>query len=1097
MEESKVRKSLLGKLTIRLVSLFVLAMTMVAFIAAWMLIIGHQNTQQVERTLPATQKALQQSQSLNKLNQIYRQLNTAQSAEYLIEQHQQLTEAVKYIASPKQKQFLYSLKEKQLTRLTEVNAENFALKVQLVDALNVLNTSEQANSLYQQASELTLQTPLVSLQIFERNLKEYVESSTAHENLTAIAFNDQRVISRWRGAIRLYQEYKQQLGLTLTPVFGTEFTVQNHTAQLPIITWLQSENIKLSQQELATGLLVSAIVSLLFFIVQSINLRLLIKQHHQQQKQNIAALIAGENVSAKTQELADVVAQVKTVAQPLHTEKDYQQLAQSKAELIAQWQQLIDGRQWQLKKGQLSFNDVLVKDLPDSNYQHWCQLLGFSQTRLLLKELKANDQVNLPLQLSSGESIRIIAQRIDSSASANNQIAQAHWQGVILNNAENSMLVKNIEELKKQKKAIKRRAYVNAEQQQQHLAQMLVQAMLQNQNLALVNCVSVQSLYRPLMRMFERIRQQQVQSELLYSQLKSDIQDVNFIDELEAAFINAKFEALLQQNNLYLDADINLRALATINTRLFHRLIADLCRVVLQDCYKEQLLLKLQVIDQDAGQQQVKITATVETSKALTKLPSHLTILNEIALSEKKSYKDSYLITLLKYFHARLLQVELTTKGYEISFELPINAVQSHFDLLSSNALAQAFLLVIGDNKQTNQTIESTLKHAGANVELLSKPALFAQQFPVEHFNRHKLNLVVLAGSDQHLPNILTHIDSLPASKQPRTVVLQDINHNALITSQGLYSLTSAPISRKALVAECLNAIANKQESNLQISAKAFAKYQFMPSQVELLLAVKSPSRYSNLYQLLHWLGFHIKLVCQSKMMQKHWQSGRYLVLINELDASPYIEMDVGKTIARGVFTLTEQVDEVQIMALEPEQAEISKNWHLAHINRQIEIDDLIAKLSPWLTVKTKANKRVAMAQANVGPFASVNAFDSQQFFNHTLSEHLPSAFDLAEYADNQGSAELAVYMLDEYILTLNEQVHKIEVGFIKINKQMLESGVQTLLTTARIIAAKGLVQLVLQLEQALVHQAYDKMERILAQIKLEISAVSAYAEAI
>ena len=884
----------------------------------------------------------------------------------------------------------------------------------------------------------------------------------------------------------------------------TSIASSNAVASLPQVSQskglldnLKQFGVKISYEQLLlviwAGIILSTVALLLLFV----RLYRVIQLHQVHLNDVVQQALDGDSLAdvvLQSEEAEKISEQVLTVSRPEHSEAEYQALKENSKKRIEYIVDSIGASDWSLTAGQFDREFIETMSLAlgeqESMNSTWRRNFSFAELKdimqcaRLAKETKLPETVDVTLKSGLPVVLKIT-------------LKSGQWFGTIANNERQFAQLNEIASLINQQSNIKEQAYKNTNKSYHRLAVMLVQAMLQNQNIALVSGISIQSSYRPLVRMFEWIRQQQILSQLRFSDKNRNIQDVVLVDEIHSAAFNAFSEAQMQQNKLILQCDENLAKEAKIDVRLFGRLLSGFCRLALKEQYKSQLLLAVKAIDQDAGQQQVKFTAQVTTVKPLIELPAHADMISDHTIDDNHTGIESYFFGLYGLLHGKNLATTLTEKGYEVSFEIPVATSLKAKNKSLEYSATKFHALVLCRDKQKQNILKKHLSHTMSKVTGLAKIELFAEQFDLKYLNRHKLDIVVLAEHEkENLEDIISHLDNLPKAKRPKLVVLQD-SHGDSLTRNGLYSLISAPVCREKLLSECERILRSEESSNLLVSSEKLSPYKYQPSQIEILLAVKSPQQHQGLWLLLQWFGFNVKVVCHGKSMQKHWQSGRYLVLFNEFTHSPFIELVTGKTIARGVFSFSNE----DVFELDEAQADIAKHWHFGSVPKVTQIKTLVKLLSPWLKHKARHDHRSSTAsmiqhglkQETEREQGSMHA----KLFDSSLIDALLPAFDLERYASNQGSPQLAVYMLDDYITSIGEDLQLMEVTLAKQSYKTLGSVLKQLNLTANILSATGLIQVTQQLEQAFCNEAYDKMARLLEQAKLELSAIRAYAEAI
>jgi len=1099
-------------------------------------------TYQVTTELPNNQLALKNMQLQRQLAEQIQLIKTRHQGGDIDQQHQHLVTLAQqwqllFKPSRTVLDTLNSFDTTLLNRIDQTAKENEAIRQQALSLLSAtqtqliatrqeiitteLSTTQDVLLQYINAlladiraglNELSLQTTNIRFEQLSLDVNHLLNAHASLAKLDTLTLLDeqigtleqlfiseQRLIGKWRGSIRLFSNYDDFLTNTLTPALAINTPIINED-------WLQKDslslfnralhaiNIQLGKEQvsmLLVGLFIGNVCWVLFLVW---SFKRAAKEFLELLHASVDGAIAGKLSSPASNISADInqiIEKIIKISQPQHNEEEYQALADTVKQQHKVMSKLGKIASWTLSpKTGLTIDKNALIDVtlsPDINQSSLRHVLSKEQSKHFIDALRAAKQLKqvktLPVTLLSGTSVEVTILYLDHQ-----------WQGTV---AEYGRVLELEQTITKEQNAQQSLAHEHHQQSQKafdKIAEMLVQAMLQSQNMALISGVSIQASYRPLARMFEWVRQQHILSEMAYDSQPKTQQDALLADEIYCAVFNAQSEAKLQQNTLFLQCDENLATQVRLDVRLFGRLISAFCQLALKEQFKSKLHLVIEAIDQNSGQQSVKFTAKVSTSKPLSKLPAHANWLLSSTEGAETLAIETYFYTLLRRLHGEHVAAELTEAGYTLSFDLPIAiSTQSKAPIAKLQARN---ILVLSSNKEKQKVIKRYLKQGNCQVEGLAQVSRFAEQFNLAHLTRNKLDLVVFV---QHqiddLSEILQHINSLPDERKPKLVVLQQ-SHVGGLNKTGLFSLAAHPVSRESLISTCEHMLKSTQITNQILPAQTFAPFHYSASQVELLLAVQHPHQHQPLIMLLQWLGFNIKLVCHGKGMQKHWQSGRYLVLINEFEHSPVVQLATGKLIARGVFHLTDNTSEAQKLALSDEDKKITKYWHVDQMPEIDQLKSLVKLLSPWLKVNTEQSK--SAQQKRVKTEQAINESKRQNIlFDSSTLEQLPQAFALEKFAQHQGSGELAAYMLDTYIDNIAAGIEAIEGALFEANYHLLAELFDEVSLMATILSAQGLMEMMLQLKQADQNKAFDKMDRLLEQVKAELTGIRAYANAI
>jgi hypothetical protein len=320
---------------------------------------------------------------------------------------------------------------------------------------------------------------------------------------------------------------------------------------------------------------------------------------------------------------------------------------------------------------------------------------------------------------------------------------------------------------------------------------------------------------------------------------------------------------------------------------------------------------------------------------------------------------------------------------------------------------------------------------------------------------------MVILGSDFYLTsldNIQKHIGSLPRNIQPKLFVMQPC-FNAPLQRHGLFEQVANPLQILPLQQGIYNLLASDKMANSKLNASKFTEHQYLATQVEVLFAVEDPTKHLALLRILQWLGLQLKIVCQPEALLKFWSSGRYLLLFTEFEQSPFIEMAAGKDVRRDIFTFNQSNFSIK------ENLKLADKSVVSIVPALNDIDSLVSLLQPWLKAKhTNVVSIDKLAVQNNEERRSISAEvrATPQEIDEVLSlvESAPKTskrevFNLVKYAQNQGSAELAIVMLDDYIADIDQAMEKLSIALEAQNYQQGVSLVNSLIKTSTILATQ------------------------------------------
>lgn len=174
--------------------------------------------------------------------------------------------------------------------------------------------------------------------------KAIVEINKQIDIFEDIVITKQRGLAKWQGYIRLAKSYqldlKMQQNQLIKILIKPQGKTTNHVPSM-LDYWRDKYNVNLTQEELSKIILLAISLSLLVFCYLLWRLREQIKIAAQQSVILVQESIDAEsndNIQANCAETKEIMQQVKSIAKPVHSEQEFQQLLQQ----CQTHQQLID-----------------------------------------------------------------------------------------------------------------------------------------------------------------------------------------------------------------------------------------------------------------------------------------------------------------------------------------------------------------------------------------------------------------------------------------------------------------------------------------------------------------------------------------------------------------------------------------------------------------------------------------------------------------------------------------------------------------------------------------------------------------------------------
>jgi hypothetical protein len=696
-----------------------------------------------------------------------------------------------------------------------------------------------------------------------------------------------------------------------------------------------------------------------------------------------------------------------------------------------------------------------------------------------------------------------------------------------------------LDEIKQLQVSITQLTLTNSEQnqQQQHhdsamnekLSNMVVRTMLQSQSVSIGSGVTSLQVYRQLTRIFDWCRQSKIRDEFLSATQSITLSDVALHHEIEALLLNVIFDAHFQRNQIFYQQDEHLLVQAKLDIRLFNRLFSGVCRLLLADLFKASLQISTTVEDKNEGQQIVRFDFLVTTSKKISQLPESIERLlsvdkvNNVAAISAENEMVSYLLLLLDALNVSDKNAQLQENGYQFSFTLPMAfADVNHDSVVKKIDLQQANMVLISNDDNTCNAVKAAVLAGNGSLETLTKFESLPLQLSAKHLLEKKVDIIILGGDCylSSLENIQQHIASLAKSIQPKLFVMQTF-FNAPLHRHGLFEQAANPLQNAKLQQALATLLVSENSDNSVLNAETFVEHQYLATQVEVLFAVHDPSKHQPLLRMLLWLGLQVQVVCQSQAMLKFWRSGRYLLLFTDFDSSPCIEMSAGKGVRRAVFSFNDNNFSTA------ENQTLAGQWLFATVPPLNRVDELVALLLPWLKAKSvhvaidkvvadkpyevaKTSKKENEKESETEQRIIAQAHQASEKLGRVLSalDLTPSAdshpfqvINLAQYAKHQGSVELAVVMLDDYLADISQLMNNLSQT---LNQQNYSQGVSLLtdiIKTSSILAAQDFTEVGQQLMVALNQQKMDEdntqLMKLFSDLKQQQLLLTQFCEAI
>ncbi|MBA6328685.1 hypothetical protein H4J46_12175 [Colwellia sp. MB02u-6] len=1087
----------------------------------------------VTRLTESTRRNLQLKDSV-----IIQLLLVTDSLSHLIaEQISQQNDLYRQISQNNLTQKVISVRAKALSNLVNSLNINRELHQGIMDTLVMFNQLDlqydlvEFSYIQQEIQRDIIRWLANASNVMNKNLNEkgLVEQISV---LNTLLFSEQNTFAKWRGQLRRVDDLKAELikqKAELIPLLDNTIVVQPIKPSLikqQFFAWLVKANIDVQPKHytwLITGvfLLLSLIfISLLF------SLRRKIKYFGRQSVAVVKEFVTTGNVVAKIPglEVTATLNAIKQLSQPLHREADFRQQQQEYQTQIVFMSRHSGVVFWQMPLRSEKQQQLSALFGVNVNIQHWRQCFSRADVRAILslaRHAKKHQSV---------EKISLMSNQEKALALTLEYIGGL-WCGSLANAEEHQVLKDSNAQLQQQLKQQNQADKLAIITRSDKASELVNSVMLQRQ-LVSITQGDEQLAYQQLRQLARWGEQQKTCAQLRLNDFVLTLSRVTLANEMHTVLANVSLAVAQSNNCIYLHMAENLASSVTLESEFFQAMIATICHKILTEQRGAELDIALQVIDINSGQQTVQISFLLNKPSDAQRLSQ---VINELVFDDEITADfthttEHYLRDLQLVFNVSNKASQLLESAGKFSFECSLT-IAEELNKTSENQqinLTKCALLVIATDKVSRERICHQLGHSKATVETMQDLSLFRRQMSIKHLMTYRLDVIVLSPevyfSDYDL--ITQHLASLPAKIQPKILVIQPVNCTTLQRA-GLFSASNLPWFSGELITNIIALLSNNNKINLLVEPEIFSPYRFIPSQVEVLLGVIMASKHQVLLRILHWLGLQVTVVSQQEQLENLWQSGRYLVAIYEFSS---FNSTINNTLTsvRGLFALSDNKDKSDDFF---DKFNLPTSWHSGYLAPILDIQKLIQQLSPWLKsaagtgenqailappLSKQDNKYTAIPnsvpdKSNVTGEQVLNMADIEQSLDFSfgfeqINKSTAEALDLNQYAENQGSAELAAYMLDEYLVDISTNLQALSSALAAQDYRLALALLQSLTTLANVIAARPLLAQCRQLSQLLSPKALnasfsvlekEALQRQLNHLKLCLLQLTEFAEAI
>jgi hypothetical protein len=1022
---------------------------------------------------------------------------------------------------------------------------------------------------FENFSQLAVQTfsTLATTNDYVKNSgnQDFIQALTAVDELF---FSQQQLIAKWRGQLRLFNEYRQYLvkaNIAIQPLLARNPIIEETTGfaeKSNQLTFFQRAEQFMFQQSarvlkhVPEHYLLPVFISLIVLVFMVLLLtQYAIKKANRNYHQQTLALIKSQlehqehtGVSVNYYEQAQLMQCVDNVIHPEHSEQQFIALTQQ----LIMHQQIM--HQWQKCMVWTTFNDANVNPLFNEQKRLLDELLidvnsANEKTEIATAEMKrwrdyfTADSVYRILktarQVKQNQSASLLAVECKNGVTALLSIdfQNNHWLGSIANYQHVDKLNNKLQQVEQQ-----------AAQQQQALVELLTKQ-LQQSHLLLLQLMANSQIerlshkatdYQTSIHTLNVLNQQlSMTLPVLKPQLDQTLtlQSCRFDTVVQSIILTLYTQLNATKYKLTHRFDEHLIDKVMLDVPHFESLLLTLTRVLLGDNDSAKIHLNFSLQDKRPGQQIVNISLICLQRSSLEKvspvvIPKIIRMLCQNESTQQTNVELVYLQQLMALFNITDLSFAEKEQGFQLQFSLPVALAENAVLEDVQNKILSSKVLLICQNKTMIKLISAYLKPYNIELDVIALASHFCQQFDVKRLSKRKLDLVILASDSisTGFSQIKQHIAQLPNQYQPKCFALQEQNSTSL-NNQGLFSQSVSPLFFHHLIDRINEFLAGEKLHNQILNQQQLAENQFKPNYVEVLLAVQMPAVYQPFYSLLKYLGFTVSVVSDAISLQQHWQSGRYLVLFSDIalpDTTQFWQNSVQQTDYSRQVVLLNQILFEQNKAV---KAAGDNHVEVCCLLNCYDLPTLVQLLTPWLNaeiptqkqavskqhhISDKKHKTSVTQQKNVSDTESkpplveeMSAIDEdiQEDFMPVLAleqlQQLPHentdnpVINLQQYAINQGSAEMAAFMLEQYIADAFTQLTDIKQAVQAKDWLMANSALLQLQKTAKILAANALQQALTSLQQLIEKQSDISIDDVYVEIEQTLNQLVKYSAVI
>lgn len=937
----------------------------------------------------------------------------------------------------------------------------------------------------------------------QANIEKNNPSLFTHlRDLEDILVIKEAMISKWRVHIQAYHQYQnllikqqehlQTLQRTSELPRNKKWSDDEKLAHIlpnDILSFIQQNNIQLTVAHLNIALLCLLTFMILLFFLCITGIHRLSKQNSQNQIAYIENfLLAIDEKSRPNIQTAEQAIITELLFKTLNVENqqtDPSAFIQQQKTLVSLINQQPSMAYVQLNK---TFDNSFAKSLLTSllgdkfkpTFRHNFTSASIKNLLITIKELKAEN---------NGTFARIILTTVDQENIVFTCQYSQCLQGVIRVQQLDESNVNN--ELISQVNLLNHQLELAAVEQLtdkfillDHIKNKSIKAMLQSQAESLTRKQASPALYKQFIRMYTWGCEEQILAKLFNQNTAFNMQDSCLQQQVISLLNNVSVEHKSQKNVVQFNDELPHLMNVQMANELFQLLCVSVAKLMLSRQRNTQLQLRCFLENKNEGQFLVNYQWRLFTEQGNTSIPQELSLLasEEQVINEEDNKTLMLLAKLLDKLHGQNININVIDKGYVFSFSLPHAALIKQPNAIEYSNLRQYKLLLISAIPVQQNIIKNYL--APTHIECIVVATISQAQKLItqDELSKQKIDLIVTCHefTEHEHQQLNESLLLLPKENKPSVLQLLPVAPSAALMTYANHHQFAYPLDKLQFINSIEAAIkgVNKQAFPVNIEKS------FIQTDIELLFAAQQISQYQGLIYQLQYCGFKITFTSSATDMISLWQSGRYLVLVTNFEKSPFVVFENGKQVKRAVLNLAEENSAWLKQAREHQ-------WFVNRISPETSFEQLIQMVENWLVVKEKTKATMPVVINSLTDSISKKTTESVSL------DDLPEAFNITGYAKNQASAELAAFMLDDYVTENIMLADKLQYALSVKSTIHIDEYLASLLHNANILVAEELVELCQQLQHRLNKKDYHQATRLMLPIKEQVVLINQYAEAI